>query len=113
MIHDLARAGNDFSLLIILSVALAALALLISPTRARTLRGLGVGLALVGVLAAAAYLIGRSIVANEFSPGDARTAADAVWNTYLGSLEVWGFVLAAVGLVVAALATTAVRSPRY
>lgn len=113
VIHDLARAGNDFSLLIILSVALAALALLISPTRARTLRGLGVGLALVGVLAAAAYLIGRSIVANEFSPGDARTAADAVWNTYLGSLEVWGFVLAAVGLVVAALATTAVRSPRY
>jgi hypothetical protein len=113
LIHDLARAGNDFSLLIILSVALAALALLISPTRARTLRGLGVGVTLVGLVAAAAYLIGRGIVANEFSPGDARTAADAVWNTYLGSLEVWGFVLAGGGVVVAVVASTAARSRRY
>lgn len=112
LVHDLARIGDDFSLLIILSVALAALALLISPSRARTLRGLGIGVALGGALAAAVYVAGRGIVLDEFSSGEARTAAGAVWSTYLGRLETWGFVLVVLGLIVAAAAATAVRGSR-
>jgi hypothetical protein len=112
IVHDLARAGNDFSLLIVLSVALAVLALLISPDRARTLRGLGAGVAVGGLLAAVVYLVGRNIVVDEFSADDARTAAGAVWSTYLGGLETWGFVLAAIGVLVAAAAATMIHGTR-
>jgi hypothetical protein len=112
IVHDLARAGNDSSLLVVLSLAFVVLALLLSPSRARTLRGLGVGVALTGLLAGASYLVGRGIVVNEFSAGDARTAAGAVWNTYLGGLETWGFVLAAGGALVAAAAATLRQSQR-
>jgi hypothetical protein len=66
----------------------------------------------VGLLAAAVYVAGRGIVLDEFSPGEGRTAAGAVWSTYLGGLEVWGFVLAAIGVLVAAAAATLVHSQR-
>lgn len=108
-VHDLADLGRDATLLLILSAALVALALLISPSRARTLRALGIGVALSGLLAAAVYVAGRSFVVDEFSSGDARTAARAVWSTYLGGLETWGLVLAGVGALVAVLAATQVR----
>jgi hypothetical protein len=111
-VHDLAELGRDATLLLVLSVALIALALLLSPDRARTLRALGAGVALCGVAAAAAYLAGRQVVVGEFSSTVARTAARAVWSTYLGGLETWGFVLAGVGIAVALLAATQVRSRR-
>jgi hypothetical protein len=113
LLHDLADAGRNSVLLVILSIALVVLALLLSPSRARTLRTLGIGAALSGLLAAAVYLVGRGIVTDEFSAGDARTAASAAWSTYLGGLEIWGFVLAGIGALIAALAASRVRNSRF
>jgi hypothetical protein len=100
-IHDLTVLGRDSSLLVVFSVALIALALIISPDRRRTLLGLGLGAVVSGLLAAAVYLIGRGLVLNQFSAPTARTAARAAWSVYLGGLETSGLVLAAVGIAVA------------
>ena len=100
-IHDLATVERDSSLLIVFSVALVALALLLTPDRRRTLLGLGLGTCLSGLVTAALYLAGRSLVVGEFSSQAARTAADTAWDVYLGGLETSGFVLAAAGAVVA------------
>jgi hypothetical protein len=99
-IHALANVARDSSLLLVLSAALIALALLLSPRRARTLRGLGLGVLLSGLLAVGVYLVGRGFVLDEFSAMAARTAAGAAWSTYLGGLETWGFVLAGIGAVI-------------
>jgi hypothetical protein len=105
VIQGLASVARDSSLLLILSAALIALALLLSPRRARTVRGLGLGALAGGLFAVAVYLVGRGLVLNEFSALDARTAAGAAWSTYLGGLETWGFVLAGIGAAIAAAAT--------
>jgi hypothetical protein len=98
-VHDLASVARDSSLLLVLSAALIALALLLSPRRTRTLRGLGLGVLLGGVFTVAVYLVGRGLVVDEFSATAARTAAGTAWSTYLGGLETWGFVLAGIGAV--------------
>jgi hypothetical protein len=104
VIHDLAVAGRDSTLLIIFSAAMVALALLLSQDRRRTLVGLGVGAVVSGLLAAAIYLVGRGIVVDQFSDPAAQTAARAAWNVYLGGLETSGLVLAGVGAAVAIVA---------
>ncbi len=109
--HDLSTAGSDSSLLLVLTSALAVLALVISPDRRRTILALGLGAFLSGLLAAAIYLVGRGFVVHEFSGPDARTAARAVWSVYLGGLETWGLVLAAIGATVSVVAAL-VRSGR-
>ena len=105
--HDLAIAGSDSSLLLVLTGALAMLALVISPDRRRTICGLGLGALAGGLLAAAIYLVGRGLVVQEFSGQDARTAARAVWSVYLGGLETWGLVLAGLGAVISVVAALA------
>ena len=103
-IHDLVSAGQDSSELLIGTVALVLLALMISPTRRRTLVGLGLGATGSGLLVVAIYLAGRAIIVNEFSTPDARTAAHALWSAYLGGLETSGFVAAGAGAVIACAA---------
>ena len=103
-IHDLAVLGRDSSLLIVFTVALAALALILSPDRPRTLLGLGLGAVVSGLLAAALYLVGRELVVDQFSSPAAQTAARAAWGVYLGGIETSGLVVAAVGAVVAVTA---------
>jgi hypothetical protein len=100
-VHALATAGRDFSLLLVICLGLIALALVITPDRGRTLIVLGLATFASGALAVAIYLIGREVIVSEFSSPDARTAAQAAWNVYLGGLETTGFVLAGIGAVVA------------
>jgi hypothetical protein len=100
-VNDLATVGRDFTLLLVVTVAMIALALAISADRGRTLIVLGLAAFASGALAVAAYLGGRGIVVNEFSSGDARTAAQTAWSVYLGGLETTGFVLAGIGAVAA------------
>ncbi len=103
-VHTLATLGRNSALLLVVTIALAALALIISPDRGRTLIGLGLGAFASGLLAAAAYFVGRGVVVNEFSAPEARTAAQTAWNVYVGGLETWGFVLAGIGAVTACAA---------
>jgi hypothetical protein len=105
-VHDLASAAKDSSKLLIGTVLLVLLALIIAANRRRTLIGLGIGAVVSGLAAVAIYLAGRGIVVSEFSSQDAVTAARAVWSTYLGGLEIRGFVLAGVGAVLACVAKT-------
>jgi hypothetical protein len=99
IIHDTTRVSDDYSQLLVLSIALIALALVISADRRRTLRGLGLRAVASGLLVAGLYLVGRDAVVNEFSGSDARLAVHAVFTTYLGGLETQGLILAAVGAV--------------
>jgi hypothetical protein len=102
--HDLATAGSDSTLLLVLTCALAVLALVVSPDRRRTVIGLGLGAFVSGLLAAGIYLVGRGLVVREFSGQDARTAARAVWSVYLGGLKTWGLLLAGIGAIVSIVA---------
>jgi hypothetical protein len=101
-VNDLARLGRDASLLVVLTVALGALALLLSIDRRRTVAWLGVAALGSGLLAEAAYLAGRGLITNQFSSTSARTAAGVVWRVYLGGLGTMGLILAAGGALVAA-----------
>lgn len=103
-VNDLAYLGRDATLLIILTVALATLALLLAPDRRRTLIGLGIGTCISGLLAVAAYLGGRELIAGQFPSHDGHTAARTVWSIYLSGLETLGLVLAGAGAVLAAIA---------
>ena len=103
-VHTLATLGRNSALLLIITVALAALAVIISPDRGRTLIALGLGAFASGLLAAAVYFVGRGVVVNEFSTPDARTAAQTAWNVYIGGLKTWGFVLAGIGAITACAA---------
>jgi hypothetical protein len=100
-IHDLVSFGKDDVEFLIAALILLSLALIISPRRRGTLLGLAAGATVSGLLLVVIYLAGRGIVVNEFSDPDARTAAHAALSTYLGGLEVWGFVLAGLGAGVA------------
>ena len=111
-IHDLAIVGRDSSLLIVFSAAMAALALILSCERRRTMSWLGLGALVSGLIAAGIYIIGRTVLVNQFSGSAARTAAHAVWSVYLGGLEGSGLVIAAIGAVVAALAILSRRRRR-
>ncbi len=112
VLHDVTRAARNSSLLLVITVALLALALIISPNRTRTLRGLGLGALFAGLLVALTCLVGRGIVVDRFSTQDARLAARAAWGAYLGGLKTWGFVLAGIGLAVAGVASLSLsRAP--
>jgi hypothetical protein len=96
--RELALLGRDSTLAILLCVALAAGALLISPARWGTLQGLGVGAIAAGLVAIGAYLVGANLIADSFSLPIAQTAARAAWDSYLGGLEPGGLALAGGGL---------------
>lgn len=110
LVHDAVRAARDWLILLILAVGLALMALVITPHRARTLRRLGIGALVSGLLTVAVYFVGRQLVVDAFSNQTAQAVARGAWSMYVGGLETWGFVLAAIGVLVAAAASVA-RAP--
>jgi len=106
-LHALARASQDAALLGVLAAALAALALILSQERRRTLRWLGLGALVSGLAAVGAYLLGRQLVTGAFSAPAAAAAAGSAWHAALGGLEGSGLLLALAGAGVAALGTLA------
>lgn len=114
-VNDLAALGRDSLLLVVLTVALCALALLLSVNRRRTLVGLGAGALVSGLIATAAYFGGRELILSEFSSQAAQTAARVVWRVYVGGLETLGLVIAGGGaaLIAAAALIGSSRSPRH
>jgi hypothetical protein len=110
---DLARTARNVQLvawiLAALTLVSAAGAVALSVDRRRTIAQLGIGAIVVGVLVIVAYTIARAVVLDHFSDPEERAAAGAVWNTFLGDLRTFGWLLAAIGAVVAAAASSLVR----
>ncbi len=114
---DVAQTAERIELLgwIALALALvllvAALALTPRGERSETAARLGWAMGAVGALLVVAVQIGE-IVAGGYGDTDQRIAAlRAVWSAVFGDLAVWGFALAALGLVVLAAATSRADQP--
>jgi hypothetical protein len=114
---DLAQTAERIALLAWIAAALA-LALLVGAfaatprgERAGTAVGAGWALGAVGALLVVGEQAG-SLVVGGFGDTDQRiTALRAVWSAFFGDLAVWGFALAAIGLVVLAAATSRADEP--
>jgi hypothetical protein len=96
-------------LLALLSVALVAAAIAISPRRRHTVVELGIAIATAGVLLVVAYSIVRSIAVHHVEGAEDRAAAGAVWDAFLGDLRTLGWIVAGAGAVVAAAAASLIR----
>jgi hypothetical protein len=96
-------------ILVALSLALVAGALLVSPDRRSTVIQLGWGAAVAGGLLVVAYAIARSAAVNHVDGPDEQAAARAVWDAFLGDLRTEAWILAGSGAVVAAAASSLVK----
>ena len=107
---DLARVADRVRLLAVLSLVLALVAvagaLALSPDRRRTAVELGVGAAAAGVLLVVALGVLRPIAIDSVDGPEARDAAGAVWDAFLGDLRTAGWIMAGCGAVVAAAASS-------
>jgi hypothetical protein len=111
--RDLGSVGSDLAaaadkvrilgvLLLVLSLAAVAGALAISRDRRRTAVELGVGAAVAGVLLVVALGVLRSLALDSVDGPEARDAAGAVWDAFVGDLRTAAWILAGCGAVVAA-----------
>jgi hypothetical protein len=98
---DLTRTADRFRALAVvlslLAVASAAGAVALSRDRRRTVTQLGIGAIAAGVAIAIAYLAVRSTLDD---------VPRAVWEQFLGDLFAWALLLAALGAIVAAAASS-------
>src|SRR3954451_6131722 len=110
---DLVRLERDVrGLAIILGLlalgAAAALLVLARDRRAAAAR-LGVAVAIGGVIIVVAKAVARVVVLDRLHAPDARAAASAVWDAYLGDLRLAGWLIAGTGVVLAAAARSVIR----
>jgi hypothetical protein len=96
-------------LFLLVAIAAGAAALWLSRDRRRTVVHLGVGVAIGGVVLVLGLGIGRSVAVGRVHGSDERDAVRAVWDAFLGDLNTAGWILAAVGAVVAAAASSLIR----
>jgi hypothetical protein len=96
-------------LLIVLSLALVAGALFVSPDRRSTIIELGLGTAVAGGLLVVAYAITRSTAVNHLEAPEEQAAARAVWDAFLGDLRTEAWILAGAGAVMAAAASSLIK----
>ena len=109
-VADAARVLRVLAIVVpLLCLALAAAALWASPDRRRTVAELGVGAACAGVAVVVLLGIARSVAVREVHGADARAAAGAVWDAFLGDLRSAAWILAACGAIVTAAATSILR----
>jgi hypothetical protein len=96
-------------LLLLLAILASAAAIWLSADRRRTVTQLGVGVTVGGLVVIVAWGVGRGIVVDRFDEPDARAAAGATWDAFLGDLRSAAWILAGVGTVVAATAASLIR----
>jgi hypothetical protein len=96
-------------LLVLLSLAFVAGALIVSPDRRDTVIELGIGAAAAGGVLIVAYAIARAAVTNQLDTPDEQDAARAVWDAFLGDLRTAAWILAGVGAVLAAVAASLLK----
>ena len=107
---DLARFGDDAELLawvlLALAVAAAAGAVVLARDKRRCAAQLGLAVLAAGLIVVLATAFGRAIALAGITGDDDRAAARAVWDAYLGDLTKLGLLLAGIGAVVAAAASS-------
>jgi hypothetical protein len=96
-------------ILALLTVALVAGALAISPHRRRTVVELGIAAATAGVVLVVAYGVVRSVAVHRVEGPEEQAAAGAVWDAFLGDLRTMGWIVAGSGAVIAAAAASLIR----
>jgi hypothetical protein len=89
--------------LAVIALLLALGAIWQSRARRRTVRRLGAGLALGGLVVVGLYIIGGAVAA-QLAPAGRGAVVAALWQTFLGGLRVQALWVTAAGAVVAALA---------
>ncbi len=93
----------------VLALLAAAGSVLLATDRRRALGGLGVAVAVAGVLLAVAWQVGSVLVGHAVAGGEDRAAAEAVYGAFLGDLRLEAWVVAGLGAVLAAAAASVVR----
>ena len=110
---DVARLADKVRalalVLLAVSLGLAAGALALSHDRRRQVVELGMGVAGAGVLLVVAWGVLRSLAIDGVEGPEARAAAGAVWDTFLGDLRTAAWILAGSGAVIAAAAASLLR----
>ncbi|HEX2468653.1 MAG TPA: hypothetical protein VHJ54_10655 [Solirubrobacterales bacterium] len=110
---DLVQAAEDLEhleLVLLLAALIAGgLALWLAPDRRVALLRLGLAVAACGAVGAVAYSVGRSIGLDAIAQTQPRDAAAAIWDAYLNDLRTALLVLAGVGAVTAAAASSLLR----
>ena len=108
-----ARAADTIKLLawlfLLVAVVCAAAALWLARDRRRTVVRLGVGAAIGGAVLVIALGVVRSVAIHSVTGSDARDTVGAVWDAFLGDLGTAAWILAAVGVVVAAAAASLIK----
>ena len=109
-VADVARAVRTVSIVLpLLALALVAGALWASPDRRRTVAEIGAGAAAAGIAVVVLLGIARAVAVRQVGGAEARAAAGAVWDAFLGDLRTAAWVLAACGAVVTAAARSVLR----
>lgn len=107
------RVVHDMAILAVLlglaAAALAAVALRLSRDRRSTFCQLGFALAAAGALVVVALGVSRSLVVGGIDDLQARAAVAGIWDAFLQDLRNAGWILAAIGAVIAAAARSALR----
>jgi hypothetical protein len=110
---DLVRLARDVRILAVvpalLAVAAAAGLFVLSADRRAAAARLGLAVAVAGVVIVMAQAVARAVVLDRFDDPDARAAAGAVWDAYLGDLRAAGWLIAGTGAVLAAAARSLIR----
>jgi len=94
---------------LVLSAALLAAAIAVSPDRRRTAGRAAISVAAVAILLVVAFEVGRALIGTRFEDEVTTDGARAAWDAFLGDLRTWNVVLAAIGLVTAAAAASLFR----
>jgi hypothetical protein len=95
--------------LALLAEAAAAGAVAWAANRRQAVSRLGLAIVVAGVVIAIAEAVLGATVLDRFSDPDARAAAAAVWDAYLGDLRTTGWLIAGSGAVLAAAAASLIR----
>jgi len=82
---------------------------LLATDRRRALSGLGVAVAVAGLLLVVAWQVGSVLVGHAVAAGEDRAAAEAIYRAFFGDLRTEAWVVAALGAVIAAAAASVVR----
>jgi len=96
-------------LFLVLAFGLTAVAVWIAADRRRAVLELGIGLACAGILLVIAMDIAQPLATGGIERPEARAAARAVWDAFLGDLHTAAWLLAGTGAVVAAAAASLIR----